>query len=109
MRGGTEIYNTEDLGQTLGIARGITNTLVVKIWEYEGAVEVSTIIFELHPGVSESQGQSHHEARRFTKDSVPATMETSEKLESNASSLKLQGRNQDNGVEHSGLCTEPRI
>ena len=73
-------------------------TRVAKIRGYKGAIEVSTIIFGSHPRVSVSQGRGHHETRRFTEDSVPAIMETSEKLESNSSSFKLQERNQgDNG------------
>ena len=86
---GIEIYNTEVSERTLGIAKGIMRTRVAKIWGYEEVIEVSTIIFELHPRVGDSQGQGHHEAQRFTEDSVPAITETSEKLESNASSFKL--------------------
>ena len=68
---------------------------MVKIRGYEGAIEVSTIIFGSHPWVSDSQGRGHHETRRFIEDSVPAIMETSEKLESNPSSSKLQGQNRE--------------
>ena len=89
LRDGIEIYNTEVSERTLGIAKGIMRTGVAKIWGYEEVIEVSTIIFELHPRVGDSQGQDHHEAQRFTEDSVPAITEASEKLESNASSFKL--------------------
>ena len=51
-----------------------------------------------HPRAGDSRGRGHYEERRFTEDSVPAIMETSEKPESNSSSSKLQGRNRgDNG------------
>ena len=65
---------------------------------YEGAIEVSTLIFGSHPRVGDSQRRGQYEERRFTEDSVPAITETSEKLESNSSSFKLQGRTgEDNG------------
>ena len=68
------------------------------------------MIFESHPRVSNSRGWGHHEERQLTEDSVPAIMETSEKLESNSSSFKLQGRTQeDNGGVTLGPTPKFRI
>ena len=69
---------------------------MLKIWTYEGNIKVSTIIFESHPRVGDSRGWGHHEEWQLTEDSVPAIMETSEKLESNSPSFKLQRRNRKN-------------
>ena len=63
---------------------------MLEIWGYEGDIEVSTMIFESHPRVNDSQEQGHYEGRRFPEGSVPATMETSERLESNSSGTKAR-------------------
>ena len=83
---------------------------MLKIWTYEGNIKVSTIIFESHLGVGDSRGWGHHEEWQLTEDPVPAIMETSEKLESNSSSFKLQGRNrEDNGGGTLGPTPKFRI